>query len=535
MTEQHSYGDNVLNQPLLSTHNVNHSVSINEPVNNVVEETGWTRFLPTYTTIVFVFTVCYSVLLQGIDYGIVMPSMWNYMQYHDANVTNIFFGAAMSSFSCASLLTAPAVGTLFDILPMRVVCLLLTAIGLGGSVMYGLAINNYMIIGGRILCGVSYNIFAGANVFVIRSSTIAERSRMFTRVTISFAIGTAMGPAINFPLSKIGHYEFGPFQLSPLSSPGYLMACLFFINGLAFFFLFREPKVTSEEVPRKPAKQHSLVDDEPPKTCLQEWIAIFSKFPVVVLIITQFLVIFIQSTVEVLVTPLTEKWYQFTPVGNSILFTAMTVCVVLALVIVGVLTKYLQDRALLMIGHMMTGSGTIVFVVCLVLSPDPKEKYIPLYQFVIVCMLYISSIAFYQSVLASLFSKLLDDASLDGRGQSVMSSGNALGAILGPLVSMVALPLSILYVPAIMGGLWVVVLFLLLISWHRMYIRHETVHEVPTDEYIEGIFDEETDVLAVPKSRFSHYSGDQADFAYTEKLDEAIYDPQSVSINSGKL
>lgn len=54
--------------------------------------------------------MCYSVLLQGVDYGIVMPSMWGYMQYHDPNVTNVLFGAAMSSFSFASLVTAPAVG-----------------------------------------------------------------------------------------------------------------------------------------------------------------------------------------------------------------------------------------------------------------------------------------------------------------------------------------------------------------------------------------------------------------------------------------
>lgn len=52
-----------------------------------------------------------------------------------------------------------------------------------------------------------------------------------------------------------------------------------------------------------------LKDDVVERPCIQEWIAIFSKFPVVVLIVTQFLVIFTQSTVEVLVTPLTESWY----------------------------------------------------------------------------------------------------------------------------------------------------------------------------------------------------------------------------------
>lgn len=91
-----------------------------------------------------------------------------------------------------------------------------------------------------------------------------------------------------------------------------------------------------------------------------------------------------------------------------------------------------------------------------------------------------------------------------------MSSANAMGAILGPLVSMLTLPLSILYVPAIMGGLWVVgmslenriskifrlyllliVLFLLLISWHRMYIRHEVYSEIPNDEYMEVFFQAE--------------------------------------------
>jgi hypothetical protein len=54
--------------------------------------------------------VCYSVFLQGVDYGIVMPSMLNYMQSHEKNVSKTYFGAAVSSFSIASLVTAPAVG-----------------------------------------------------------------------------------------------------------------------------------------------------------------------------------------------------------------------------------------------------------------------------------------------------------------------------------------------------------------------------------------------------------------------------------------
>ena len=51
-----------------------------------------------------------------------------------------------------------------------------------------------------------------------------------------------------------------------------------------------------------------------------------------------------------------------------------------------------------------------------------------------------------------------------------MSSANAMGAILGPLVSMLTLPLSILYIPAIMGGLWVIGMYLVLFKFIVAYI-----------------------------------------------------------------
>jgi len=191
-----------------------------------------------------------------------------------------------------------------------------------------------------------------------------------------------------------------------------------------------------------------------------------------VLIITQFLVIFTQSTVEVLVTPQTKEWYKFTPFKNSLLFTGMTLVVVLAIVAVGFMVRWFQDRTLLMMGHTLVGCGTTVFVIVLCLSPQYETNFwIPIWQFCLVCTLYVAAIAFYQTVLGSLFSKLLDDPPLEGRGQSIMASASAAGAIAGPLVSTMLLPHGILYVPAAVGIMWGLVLFLLLLSWQRMFVH----------------------------------------------------------------
>jgi MFS family permease len=306
---------------------------------------------------------------------------------------------------------------------------------------------------------------------VIRTTSISERSGLFTRITMAFAIGTALGPAINFPLSKIPHHTFGPFQFSANSSPGYVMAALFALNALTFVFLFEEPHFVPE-----------AHEDKKNRTAMEEWKAIFSKFGCVVLIATQFLVIFTQSSVELLVTPQTKLWYGFKPFENSLLFTGMTVVVVIAIIAVGFMVRWFQDRTLLMMGHSLVGVGTLIFVIFLVLTPNRITFYIEIWQFCVVCCLYVAAIAFYQTVLGSLFSKLLDDPPLEGRGQSVMSSSSAAGAIVGPIVSTVLLPHGILYVPAVVGLLWGFVLFMLLLAWHKMYVHVPIITELPEEE-----------------------------------------------------
>eukprot|EP01126_Amoeba_proteus_P033731 TRINITY_DN3323_c0_g3_i6.p1 TRINITY_DN3323_c0_g3~~TRINITY_DN3323_c0_g3_i6.p1 ORF type:complete len:492 (-),score=65.09 TRINITY_DN3323_c0_g3_i6:129-1604(-) len=408
-------------------------------------------------------TICFGVTLQGIDYGIIIPSMFAFMMTlapPDQNV-HFFFGIVLSAFSLSSLVTAPIFGWAFDRFSMKKVMLILTVISLLGSVVYALAVNNYMILIGRVLCGVGYNIFPGSSLYVVQTTDVHERSGYFAMVTMTFSIALALGPAINFPISKIGHHPFGPFVFSEGSAPAWVMAFLFVLSGMLYLFMFTDPVRSGKDELR------------PKRPWYDEWKQLLSNTPCTILIVTQALVLFTQTSVETILTPLTRLWYQFDVKWNSLLFTGMVGVIVVFLVLISYLTKVLQDRVLLMIGHIIAGLANVLFVVCLVLSKEENVK-IPLYQFCIVCATYISAIAFYQSILGSLFSKLLNNKALDGRGQSLMSGASALGSILGPLTSMAVMDISLLYIPSIMGCLWSTVLFLLISSWDFMYVEAQT-------------------------------------------------------------
>src|SRR4051812_37394480 len=103
---------------------------------------------------------------------------------------------------------------------------------------------------------------------------------------------------------------------------------------------------------------NELDDLEERKTsCGSDWITIFSIFPCTTLFLTEFLVIFNQTTIESLLTPMTLMWYNFGQLENSILFACITIIIIVFLVMMGPLTRCMEDRALLMTGHLMTGAS----------------------------------------------------------------------------------------------------------------------------------------------------------------------------------
>jgi len=300
-----------------------------------------------------------------------------------------------------------------------------------------------------------------------------------------------------------------------VSSPGWVMAFFFVISAITVCCFFKEPRK------RKETKE---VQSTSGMSFLEEWAIIFSKFPCLVIITAQFLVVFNQTSVETILTPLTKMWYDFDTWHNSFLFAAMTVMIIIWLIAVTFLTKCFQDRTLLMWGHLMTGSSIAVTVLFIALSVR-QDLYIPLWQWGLGASLFVSSIPFYESVLGSLFSKLLDTPALDGRGQSIMASTKATASIFGPIVGAAIFRVNkgFAYVELMMGIMWFVVFVMLVISWKNMYvIRIGSV-----------VIDEEKSKLVLAKSQtaFSTQGADHEDEISEVSLDSESGKAYKVTMN----
>lgn len=139
------------------------------------------------------------------------------------------------------------------------------------------------------------------------------------------------------------------------------------------------------------------------------------------------LVLFTQTTVETILTPLTALWYEFDASWNSLLFTGM-VHNILKLPDSNQGWCYSNFLGRNQFSHEKTARqdttydrtshcrfwfvgttirinkpGNVLFVVFLVLARHIPHMRIPLYQFCLVTATYIAAIAFYQSILGSLF------------------------------------------------------------------------------------------------------------------------------------
>lgn len=56
---------------------------------------------------------------------------------------------------------------------------------------------------GRIICGLGALIYISAALYVIKSTTSAERSATFTQMNMMFALAMMIGPIVNLPLAGV--------------------------------------------------------------------------------------------------------------------------------------------------------------------------------------------------------------------------------------------------------------------------------------------------------------------------------------------
>ncbi|XP_060941150.1 major facilitator superfamily domain-containing protein 8 [Limanda limanda] len=416
-----------------------------------------------------VFTIGLIFMLSGIEYAVILPTIWRYLQILEA--PPYFLGLGLSAFSLSGLLTGPLFGFWSDRWKTtKSIILFSNLFEIVGNFMYFIGYSKWLLLCSRLVAGVGAG--AGSSIFgfLTQSTRPEERAGIFAAIMACRQAGLLVGPAFNLFL-RLCDFKLGPFVVNKYTSPGIFMCLLWVLLQCVVLALYWDlPPITSEdEAMILEMKQEEDDDEEVPlmqsnedlshtyravssnqlenhalsDTQLdQEATAASNPFKnfsasreflreeVVVLLTAQFITLFNQTALETMVTPLTQRYFGFGELSNSLMYSLCGVEVILGFFFVRWLSSKVADRVVLAVGLVIC---CIACIWSLVFLSDPRGGYgWELTAFIIAVFLQLLGLPFVAVSQVSLFSKVTDEKT-QGFSQGVRRSVGGLATILGPL------------------------------------------------------------------------------------------------------
>ncbi|XP_069558361.1 major facilitator superfamily domain-containing protein 8 [Brachyistius frenatus] len=435
----------------------------------------------TFLTIGLIF------ILSGVEYAVILPTIWRYLQTLDA--APYFLGLTLSAFSLSGLLSGPLFGLWSDrTLTTKKIILFSNLFEIVGNLMYFMGYSKWLLVSSRLVAGIGAG--SGSSIFglLTRISAPEDRATVFAAVMACRQVGLLIGPAFNIFL-RLCDFHMGPFAVNKYTAPGLFMCLLWILLQLAVGFMYwdlpplekgkangrlrskdgeeenkqglgmeieeesdeeEKPLMGSEELmgsygslvtsssPGNRASNPTLDHISPlpspaTPTPLQKKSNIFREFireEVVVLLAAQFITLFNQTALETIVTPLTQKYFGFDELENSLMYFLGGIVMISGFLFVRWLSRHVMERVILVIGLIIC---IISCIWCLIFVANPIGSFSwQLTQFIIGVFLQVLGLPFVNVAQISLFSKVTAEKT-QGFSQGVRRSVGGLATILGPL------------------------------------------------------------------------------------------------------
>jgi MFS family permease len=191
-------------------------------------------------------TLFVIVFIDLLGFGMVIPVMALYAERLGAPEGQI--GWLMTGYSAMQLVFTPIWGRLSDRYGRRPLLLLSIAMTAAAFLGYAIAPSFGWLVASRLFAGAATANIAIAQAYIADVTPPEGRARGMGIIGAAFGLGFIFGPAAGGLLSEIS-----------LSAPGYAAAALAALNGVAAFFVLREPK--ARVVATRRAHLPALVDE----------------------------------------------------------------------------------------------------------------------------------------------------------------------------------------------------------------------------------------------------------------------------------
>ncbi|XP_031150260.1 major facilitator superfamily domain-containing protein 8 [Sander lucioperca] len=415
------------------------------------------------------YTIGLIFMLSGIEYAVILPTIWRYLQILEA--PPYFLGLGLSAFSLSGLLTGPLFGLWSDrSKTTKSIILFSNLFEIAGNFMYFIGYSKWLLLCSRLVAGVGAG--AGSSIFgfLTHSTRPEERAGVFAAIMACRQAGLLVGPAFNLFL-RLCDFKLGPFIVNKYTSPGIFMCLLWVLLQFVVLALYWDVPPISSEGGVVMVEMKQAQDDEEEvllmgsdKESVHTYRAVNSdqletsasselqlvhgassvsdpyktfsasrellREEVVVLLTAQFITLFNQTALETMVTPLTQRHFSFGELGNSLMYSVCGVEVILGFFFVRWLSRKVADRAVLAVGLVICCTACIW---CLIFLCNPRGGYgWELSAFIIGVFLQLLGLPFVAVSQVSLFSKITAEKT-QGFSQGIRRSVGGLATILGPL------------------------------------------------------------------------------------------------------
>ncbi|KAJ0065031.1 hypothetical protein NL108_001023 [Boleophthalmus pectinirostris] len=466
------------------------------------------------------FTIGLLFLLSGVEYAVILPTIWRYLQTLDA--APYFLGLSLSAFSFTGLLSGPLFGQWSDrTRTTKKIILFANLFEIVGNFMYFMGLSKWLLLSSRLVAGIGTG--AGSSIFgfLTRSTLPEDRASVFAAVMACRQAGLLIGPAFNIFL-RLCDFHLGPFVVNKYTAPGLFMCTLWILLQLVIVFMYwdlppldrinakdrqtnrsseneqgaeddednsdeAQPLMHSQEVhgsygsvvtPDQSnnhicADTNQICPSSSPATESQETINPFKNFnlsreflreEVVVLLAAQFITLFNQTALETMVTPLTQKFFGYGELENSIMYCLCGVEVIAGFFFVHWLSGRVAERVVLAVGLAICNISNVW---CLIFMASPIGDFPwKLTEFIIGVFLQVLGLPFVAVAQVSLYSKVTAEKT-QGFSQGVRRSVGGLATILGPLWAG-GLTDNMYIMLGVMMGLLVLLSVMLVFSYKRL-------------------------------------------------------------------
>ena len=418
--------------------------------------------------------------LGGVEYAVVIPTIWNYLSRYGA--TEAFYGLALSIFSVSRLIFGPLFGYWYDKTHgLKLIMNIATIFEISGNILYFMGFSQYSILAARFVDGLGAS--AGATLISELAWTIPKekQTQVFSLFFASFQLGLLLGPGLNFFLMYL-HFYIGPFLIDALSVPGLVMAVLWALLLLIFVIFVKSNLTNAMRAPIN-SEGSSLLQVNTnwnsasmtrsgihPYFSWRTVVSTLLRHEVILLLALTFVTMFNQTCIETFMVPWAEANLYWDEGYLSVFYIICSIEGLISYLFVSILSQYLGDRWLMVIG---VGGNAIAYIVLLWIFPSitphrmgTHEGNINLLKLYCTSTLIIVFLPFYFVGTSSIFVKLVPPQ-IQGVAQGIRRSFLCLGTIMGPLWAG-----GNVHRPMIMGivleVLFLVVLVMTFLSWKKL-------------------------------------------------------------------